>query len=108
MINKLKVDGRLVFNSCLYGNASCHEVELPENDHETGESIQVWTGQRRNKVLQSVNPDPPHVREKSELGSRNRVHRDNNQVITGHRGQMLQYYEKGIVLGEVIQFTEEI
>jgi hypothetical protein len=41
MINKLKVDGRLVFNSCLYGNASCHEVELPENDHETGESIQV-------------------------------------------------------------------
>ena len=73
------------------------------NNDETGESIQVWTGKRRNKVLQSVNPDPPHVREKSELGSRNRVHRDTNQVITGHRGQMLQYYEKDIVLREVIE-----
>ena len=64
MINKLKVDGRLVFNSCLYGNASCHEVELPENDHETGESIQVrrWTAHRRNKVLQfTIRPSRPAI-----------------------------------------------
>jgi hypothetical protein len=158
MINKLKVDGRLVLKKCavrgtrhvmklnflrmttrpgkvfkyvvgpLIGEIKYYNLQSVRrdplsttyggrselgsrnlgNNDETGESIQVWTGQRRNKVLQSVNPDPPHVREKSELGSRNRVHRDNNQVITGHRGQMLQYYEKGIVLGEVIQFTEEI
>jgi hypothetical protein len=94
--------------STTYGGRSELGSRNLGNNDETGESIQVWTGQRRNKVLQSVNPDPPHVREKSELGSRNRVHRDNNQVITGHRGQMLQYYEKGIVLREVIQFTEEI
>jgi hypothetical protein len=72
MINKLKVDGRLVLKKCAVrgtrhvmklnflrmttrsrpgkvfkyvvwpsGNASCRDTELPENDGETGESIQV-------------------------------------------------------------------
>ena len=43
----------------------------------------------------------------SESVSRNRVHRDN--IESSRRRQVLQYYEKGIALREVIvEFTEEI
>ena len=36
---------------------SCHDVMMSDRE-KTGESLQVWTGHRRIKVLQSVRPDP--------------------------------------------------